>query len=124
MKLPEAKRLEWEKTLKEAELISASDSIEEHTQGDYWTLGSQTRGNYFFTKEKLVFISGWGLNNFAIKYSDIRGLKKSQISFIIPTGITVTALDPEKGKEKKYKCSVMKRKEWIAYLSERAGITL
>jgi len=124
MKLTEAKKLEWEKTLKEINLIEAADSIEEHTQGDLWSFGSQSRGNFFFTKEKFVFVSGFGLNNFAINYSDIKGLKKSMINFFIPTGITVTALDPEKGKTKKYKCSVMKRKDWMAYLSQRAGITL
>ena len=96
MQLTEAKRLEWEKTLKEVELMSAADEIIEHTQGDYWTFGSQTRGNYFFTNEKFIFVSGWGIKNFSINYSDIKGLKKSMIGPFIPTGITVTAQDPEK----------------------------
>ena len=124
MKLAEKKKAEWEKTLKETNLIGAADSIEEHTQGDLWSFGSQSRGNFFFTKEKFVFVSGWGLNSFAINYSDIKDLKKSMINFFIPTGITVTAFDPEKRKDTKYKCSVMKRKEWMAYLSQKAGITL
>lgn len=124
MKLSEKKKDEWEKTLKEAELIGASDSIEEHTQGDRWTFFSQSRGNFFFTKEKFVFVSGFGVNSFAINYSDIKELKKSMVGPFIPTGITVTALDPENGKTKKYKCSVLKRKDWIAYLSQKAGIAI
>lgn len=124
MKLSEKKKEEWEKTLKEINLIGASDSIVEHTQGDLWTFGSQSRGNFFFTTEKFVFVSGYGLNNFAVNYSDIKGLKKSMVGPFIPTGITVTAFDPEKGKDKKYKCSVMKRKDWMAFLSEKSGVAI
>lgn len=124
MQLTEAKRLEWEKTLKEIGLMSAADEIVEHTQGDYWWLFSQSRGNFFFTKEKFIFVSGWGVNSFSISYSDIKGLKKSVVGPFIPTGITVTAQDPEKGKLKKYKCSVMKRKSWMKFLSQRSGVAL
>lgn len=124
MQLTEAKRLEWEKTLKEIGLMSAADEIVEHTQGDYWWLFSQSRGNFFFTKEKFIFVSGWGANSFSISYSDIKGLKKSVVGPFIPTGITVTAQDPEKGKLKKYKCSVMKRKGWMEFLSQRSGVAL
>ncbi|MCM1182489.1 MAG: hypothetical protein NC337_03840 [Roseburia sp.] len=120
----EQKREELEKSLREAGLMEETDSIESETKGDYWTFGSQTRGSFIFTKEKFIFIGGLGMNNFALKYSDIKGIKKSMINFFIPTGVTVTALDPESGKEKKYKCSVMKRAEWMEYLGKRANITV
>lgn len=122
MALTEAKKQEWEGTLRQLELMSADDGIEEHTQGDYWWLVTQTRGNFFFTKEKLIFVSKFGFDNFAIKYTDIRRIKKSFVGPFIPTGITVTAVDPEKGKEKKYKCSVMKRQHWMDLISKRAGL--
>lgn len=122
MALKPAKQAEWEKTLKELELISEDDCIVEHVQGDRWTFSSQTRGNFFFTKEKFVFVGGFGLKSFAVKYSDIKEIKKCMISMFIPTGIRVTAFNPESGKEERYKCSVMKRKNWMAYLSEKSGV--
>lgn len=123
MKLAQSKKEKWEQTLKELELITADDVIEEHTQGDLWTFMSQTRGNYFFTKEKFIFVSGFGLENFAVAYGDISGLKTCNVGGlipIIPTGIKVSFMNGE-GKMVTKKCSVMKRKEWIAYLVERGA---
>ncbi|NLL78465.1 MAG: hypothetical protein GX234_01405 [Clostridiales bacterium] len=71
----------------------------------------------------MIFVSGWGVNSFAVKYSDIREIKKCMISMFIPTGILVTAVD-ENGKNKKYKCSVMKRAQWMEFLSKKTGIAL
>ena len=123
MKLKPNEVAKWEESLRKAEYMSDEDHIIENVQGDLWEMMSQTRGNFFFTKEKFIFVGGLGLNSFAINYSDIKGIKKSMINFFIPTGMTVTAFDPEAGKEKKYKCSVMKRTNWIEYLSKRANIT-
>ena len=103
--------------------MEAEESIERHTAGDYWWFNTQKRGNFFFTKEKMIFISGFGMEKFAIKYKDIAGLKKCCVGPFIPTGIKVIVQD-ENGKQKKYKCSVLKRKEWIAYLQEKSGITV
>ncbi len=123
MALKESKKAEWEKTLKELNLMNEEDCIEEHTAGDYWHFGTQTRGNYFFTKEKFIFVSGFGVNNFSMKYTDIKEIKKSMVSLFMPTGITVTADNPEDGKTVKYKCSVMKRQKWIELLSDRSGVS-
>jgi len=123
MKLSDKKKQEWEKTLRELELMSAEDIIEEHTQGDLWTFMSQTRGNYFFTKEKFIFVSGFGVETFSVAYGDISGLKTCNVGGlipIIPTGIKVSFMNSE-GKMTTKKCSVMKRKEWIAYLVERGA---
>ena len=123
MKLAQSKKEKWEQTLKELELIAADDVIEEHTQGDLWTFMSQTRGNYYFTKEKFIFVGGFGLENFSVAYGDISGLKTCNVGGlipIIPTGIKVSFMNSE-GKLVTKKCSVMKRKEWIAYLVERGA---
>lgn len=123
MKLAQSKKEEWEKTLRELGLISEDDVIEEHTQGDLWTFYSQTRGNYFFTKEKFVFVSGFGLETFSVAYGDISGMKTCNVGGIIPlipTGIKVSFMD-ENGKLVSKKCSVMKRKDWMAYLAERGA---
>ncbi|MBD5452161.1 MAG: PH domain-containing protein [Lachnospiraceae bacterium] len=123
MKLAQSKKEQWEKTLRELELISADDVIEEHTQGDLWTFMSQTRGNYFFTKEKFIFVSGFGVETFSVAYGDISGLKTCNVGGlipIIPTGVKVSFMDSN-GKLVTKKCSVTKRKEWIAYLVERGA---
>lgn len=122
MALTEAKKKEWEDALRELELLSGEDCIERHTAGDYWQMG-QTRGNFFFTKEKLIFTSGFGISNFAVNYKDIVELKKCFVGPFIPTGVQVIA-QLEDGKRKKYKCSLMKRNEWIAFLEEKSGVKL
>ena len=126
MKLTEKKKEEWEKSLRDTALIGPIDTIQEHTQGDLWEFGSQTRGNYFFSTEKFVFVGGLGgLTNFSVPYKNIKELKLCNIGGlipIIPTGIKVTYTD-ENGKNVKKKCSVMKRKDWLAYLQEKSGIS-
>lgn len=115
-----------EASLKEAEYMGADDHIVEHTKGDVWEMMSQTRGNFYFTNEKLIFIGGLlGASNFAVKYSDIKELKLVNVGGlipIIPTGIMVICQNPENGKTVKHKCSVMKRKEWIEYLRGKARL--
>lgn len=69
----------------------------------------------------MIFISGWGLEKIVIPYSKIKAMKKCFVGPFIPTGIKITALD-ESGKEKKYKFSVMKRNNWIEYLSGKSGV--
>lgn len=123
MKLNEQQKAEWEKALRDLNYIDADDVIEEHVQGDLWSFTGQTRGNFFFTKDKFVFRGGiLGADDFSVKYSDIKELKLINIRFIMPTGILVVAQNPENGKLKKYKCSVLKRKEWLAYLQSRTGL--
>lgn len=123
MKLSNDKKMEWEKTLKELNLIHADDVIEEHVQGDLWSFMSQTRGNFFFTKEKLVFVSGLGVQSFSVAYGDIVDMKTCNVGGlipVIPTGIKISFMDSE-GKNVNKKCSVMKRKNWMAYLAERGA---
>ncbi len=116
----------WETTMREAELIGDDDHIIEHTKGDLWEMLSQSRGNFFFTNEKFVFVGGLlGADSFAVRYSDIKELKLVNVGGlipIIPTGIMVICQNPENGKTMKKKCSVMKRKEWIEYLREKARL--
>jgi len=126
MKLKPDAVAKWEKSLREAGYMSDDDHIIEHTKGDLWVMMSQTRGNFFFTNEKFIFAGGLlGTSNFAVRYGDIKELKKVNVGGlipIIPTGILVTCRNLESGKTEKHKCSVMKRKEWMAYLRGKAGL--
>lgn len=124
MKLSEQKKEKWEKTLRDSGLISLIDTIQEHTKGDLWYPG-QIPGNFFFTTEKFVYV-GKGLickETFGVPYNKITGLKLCNVGIIpfLPTGIRVTYTD-ENGKTQKRKCSVLKRKQWLAYLQERTGV--
>ncbi len=116
----------WEKSLREAGYMSDEDHIIEHTKGDLWEMMSQTRGNFFFTEEKFIFTGGLlGVSNFFVKYSDIKEMKLVNVGGLlplIPTGLMVICYDPEKGKNVKHRCSVMKRKEWMEFLRNKAGL--
>ena len=126
MKLKPNEVAEWEETLRKLEYMSDDDHIIEHTQGDLWEWMSQTRGNFFFTNEKFIFIGGLlGASSFVAKYSYIKELKLVNVGGLIPmipTGIMVICQNPENGKMVKHKCSVMKRKEWLEYLRGKAGL--
>lgn len=126
MKLTEQKKTEWEQTLRDAGFIGLTNTIQEHTQGDLWEFFSQIRGNYFFTTEKFVFVGGLGgMTFFSIPYNKITELKRCNVGGLIPfipTGIRVIYTD-ENGKIKKKKCSVLKRKDWLAYLQGKSGVS-
>lgn len=125
MKLSDQKKATWESKLRDSGMIGLTDTIQEHTKGDLWDPG-QISGDFFFTTEKFVYVSGGliGKVSFSIPYNKITGLKLCNIGFIpfLPTGIRVTYTD-EDGKTVKKKCSVMKRKEWLAYLQEKTGVS-
>lgn len=120
------KMAEWEKLLKELNCIGEDETIVEHIKGDYWKkemLGrNQVRGNYFFTEKHLVFCSGFGVCKVVMPYSEIKDIKTCMISMFIPTGIDVTGLDKETGKEGTYRFSVMKRDKWISFIKEKANL--
>lgn len=126
MNLSDQKKATWEKTLRDSGLIGPADTIQEHTKGDLWEFG-QISGDFFFTTEKFAYMSGGlvGKSFFSVPYNKITGLKLCSVGGLIPlipTGIRVTYTD-ENGKTVKKKCSVMKRKQWLAYLQEKTGIS-
>ena len=125
MKLSDQKKATWESKLRESGMIGPVDTIQEHTKGDLWDPG-QISGDFFFTTEKFVYVSGGliGRVSFSIPYNKITGLKLCNIGFIpfLPTGIRVTYTN-DNGKTEKKKCSVLKRKQWLAYLQEKTGIS-
>ena len=87
------------------------------------TFFEQKRGNYFFTKDAVIFVSGYGVNNVVMPYKNMKEMKKCFVGPFIPTGIKLSVVD-EKGKIKKHKLSVMKRGNWMEYIAKRAGLPL
>ncbi|MBD5136676.1 MAG: hypothetical protein HDT39_12060 [Lachnospiraceae bacterium] len=125
MNLPEAKVKELESWLLENELMDEGDYLEDTVRGDYYPIYiDQVRGHYYFTNQRIVFFSGiLGSSNFSIKYSDIKAIKKSFIGPLLPFGVTITAFNAEKGKDKKYKLSLSSRKKWLELFSKKSGVT-
>lgn len=124
MNLSEKDKKDWIDAMKNLELWDENDDIEEVVRGDYWTLWTSTRGRYFFTRNKVIFISGWGATTFTAPYTDISAIKKSIVMPFLPFGITLTVKDSKNGKDKKYKMSVNGRNKWIAFLEQKTGVTL
>lgn len=114
---------EWEKALREMELLKEGDSIVEIVKGDYYSLG-QNRGSYFFTNESLIFVSGFGATTAVLPYRNVKEIKKCFVGPFIPTGVKVTVFDEKKGKDKKHKLSLLGRKKWMDYLSKQTGVAL
>ena len=51
-------------------------------------------------------------------------MKKCFVGPFIPTGIKLTVFDQQKGKNKKHKLSILGRKQWISYITEKTGVDL
>lgn len=124
MNLSEKDKKDWIDAMKNLELWDENDDIEEVVRGDYCEFAGSTRGRYFFTHNKVIFISGWGATTFTAPYADISAIKKSIVMPFLPFGITLTVKDSKNGKDKKYKMSVNGRNKWIAFLEQKTGVTL
>ena len=126
--MKEKVKAKWEKALTDLELISAGDEVQESVMANWLEItakifGTWVKGEMVFTKQRLVFVSTFAASSFSLRYSDIKEIEKCNISWFFPMGIIIEAVDPETGKEKSYRCSVSKRAKWIAYLSEKTGIS-
>ncbi len=118
-----SKLAKWEQNLRENELLENDEVIEEHTKGDKWGFLSQTRGNYFFTNKKILFVGGLaGISSFAIPYESIIEMKKCNVGPIpfVPTGIKISYTTSE-GNKFSEKCSLPKRNKWFEYLSQKTN---
>lgn len=124
------KKQEWEKKLWKLKLMNEEDVIEGRTAGTYqWLPDCPTWGKFFFTREKFIFVGEFGVDNFAIKYSDIKEINERVMYSLIPSRsgplveISITADVQEKGKTKEYKCFIMRNPyKWIKYLSKKSGV--
>ena len=95
MGLSEKDKNEWEKVLREGDLMKEGDSIVESVKGDYYYLG-QNRGTYFFTNEAVIFVSGFGGTSAVLPYKNIKEIKKCFVGPFIPTGIKKEKLQKKK----------------------------
>lgn len=126
MQLTPERKAEIEQNLIENELMRQGDEIIHSENGDYWEkflcFYMQTRGCYYCTKEALVFVGGFAGSTFwSVRYSDIKKYEKCAVGPlipIIPTGVRITFYDEKKGKDRKYKMSVLGRAKWLEFFDK------
>lgn len=116
----------WQDALTKLNLIKPDDRVEEYfmaswASSSFGLIASWHRGTLIFTKEKLVFMTAFGVSQFAIDYGDIREVKKCFAGFL-PMGLQVAAYDKKTDKIKKYKFWIAGRKNIIDKISEKAGL--
>lgn len=116
----------WQRALTDLNAISSNDKVESYHPANWASMsflifGSWRQGTLLFTKEKLVYMTTFGVNQFSIDYSDIREIKKCFAGFL-PMGMLIMAYDKKTDKIKKYKFWVSGRKKLMQQLSEKTGI--
>ena len=112
----------WEKILKESDFISKDDCIEEYNEGIRWNFPTQTKGNYFLTKEKIIFIGEIALGSFTVSYKDIKAIKKKAANLFSPECVSIVTADAS-GKKHKYYCFVEGKEKWLTRLSNKVGFS-
>lgn len=108
-------------------LMEQDDTIIECLQANYrqkllGNYGKWKQGWIYFTERKIVYPTGILDDNIVIPYDSIRCIEKCSQGFI-PMGIAVTYDNPEKGSQVEERFSISKRDKWIAFLSEKAGLS-
>ncbi len=123
----ETKQAKWQKALVDGGFIKADDRVEDFLPANWaevslGLIASWRKGTLIFTKEKLIYMTAFGISQFSIDYGDIREVKKSFAGFL-PMAMTITAYDKKNDKTKKYKFWVTGRTKWIQKVVEKAGIS-
>ena len=111
----------WQRALTDLNAISSNDKVESYytanwASSSFAIFATWRKGTLLFTKEKLVYMTTFGVNQFAINYSDIREAKKC-FAGLLPMGMLVIAYDKKTDKTKKYKFWVAGRKKLIRLLN-------
>lgn len=116
----------WQKALIELNLIGSDDKVEDCVMANWSSfnfgpIGNWRQGTLIFTKQKLVYMTSFGVSQFAIDYADIREVKKCFAGFL-PMGMLVSAYDKKTDKIKKYKFWLSGRGKWIRKIVEKSGV--
>lgn len=116
----------WQKSLTDLGLIKSDDKVEEYTtaswaEASFGLIASWRRGTLIFTKQKIVFMTTFGVSQLSIEYSDIREVKKNFAGFL-PMGMKIMAYNKKSDKVKGYKFWLAGRRKWIEKIAEKAGI--
>lgn len=116
----------WQKALSERDLISDNDKVEAYVVAkwaeiNFGPIGNWRQGTLVFTKEKVIFMTTFGISQLAIDYGDIREVKKCFAGFL-PMGMQIAAYDKKNDKVKKHKFWLGHRGRWMDFISEKSGL--
>ena len=116
----------WQQALRDLNLISDTDKVEAYVVANWAEIsfgpfGNWRRGTLIFTREKLVYMTSFGISQLAINYSDIREVKKC-FAGLLPMGMRIAAYDNKTDKIKKTKFWLGHRTKWVQFVSEKAGL--
>lgn len=123
-----AKLEKVKKKLVEAGIMAREEQLIDYFQANYVHWHSERRGTWkrgwaYFTDKRLIVIRGFLGGNLVIPYQNIRGLEKC-LQTCFPIGITITHEDAESGETKRDMLSMMKRKKWLEFLSNKSGVAV
>jgi len=111
----------------EAGLMTEDEEMVDYIQCQHHVkklgMGQWQQGWICFTDRKILYPLPLLSDKKAllIPYSSIRSLGKCTQS-LLPLGIIVTYQDPETNEQKEERFSMAKRDNWIAFLTEKAGL--
>lgn len=122
------KKEKLKKNLVQADLMNQEDIIVDCIQANYvdkliGNIGKWKQGWVYFTQERLICPTGILEENIIIPYRNICKIEKCSQGFF-PMGIKITYKSIKNQEEKVDKISVYKRKKWMSFMAEQAGITL
>lgn len=122
-------RLEKQKqNLIKLQLMEDTDQLIDFFQANYverlvGKFGKWEQGWAYFTEERLIVITGILEENIVIPYQNIRALEKSSQG-AAQMAITITYEDRNSGETVSDRVSMMKRDYWMAFMAEKAHISL
>lgn len=100
--------------------LQDGEQVEKEIKGDYWEktlcMYSQKTGKYWFTNQRIIFRGGF-VAALDLPYSEMESVALCNVGPLVqflPTGIKVTMKDG-----KKYKLSVLKRKDILALIQSK-----
>ena len=92
----------WQRALTDLNAINSNDKVESYytanwASSSFAIFATWRKGTLLFTKERLVFMTTFGVNQLTIDYSDIREAKKC-FAGLLPMGMLVVAYDKKTDK--------------------------
>lgn len=120
----ETELLKWQEALTKLELIKKGDEIKEFAPANWAEIKmgpyrQWAKGTLIFTKDKLVFMSTFGVSQLVIEYGEILAVAKK-----FPMNMVIT-VKPKPGKKpKKQIICISKTAKWVEYLAGQADLPL
>lgn len=120
----ETQQAKWQEALAKLELIEKGDEIKDFVPANWAEIKigpyrQWAKGTLIFTKDKLIFMSTFGVSQMVVKYDEIESVAKK-----FPMNMVVTVKAKPGKKPKKQIICVAKTAKWVEYLCGQADLPL